>query len=401
MSLRKTAFGVVIACALVSAAGAQEVIFSRTYVRSTTSPVTVTDNFSACDVKGQFVLVVENGPGGTGKISSGSLAVNGVEIVRQSDFNQQVALIERPIPNVAANNTLAVYLASPPGGTIRVSVRAVQSCGIRITSPAAGSTLRGPQVLVQGTFPTAFGPDVAVTVNGTRALTASGRFAALVRVDPLVIALTAVAKDANGATLDDDSITVTVQGSADPAVYLGASPATGIAPLAVELTLMSTVAVSQIALDQDGDGNTDFQGTTLDGLRFTYTQPGVYLATATTTGPGGTEHASAIIQVYDRAELERLLQAKWLAMKDRLRSGNVDGAVQFIAMSARDRYRTSFEAIAPDLPDIDSVLTPLTFVEMWGPEATFQMQRTDGGVVKNFEVRFGIDEDGIWRLRAF
>jgi len=394
-------FGVVIACALVSAAGAQEVIFSRTYVRATGAPVTVTDNFSACDAAGQFVLVVENGPGGAGRISSATIAVNGLEIVHQSDFNQQVELIERSIPNVAANNTLAVYLASPPGGAIRASVRAVQSCGIRITSPSAGSILKGPEVLVQGTIPAAFGPDVAVTVNGTRALTASGRFAALVRVDPLVTALMAVAKDASGATLDDDTIAVTVQGSADPAMHLGASPATGIAPLSVELTLMSDVAVTQIAVDQDGDGDTDFQGTTLDGLRFTYTQPGVYLATATVTGAGGTEHGSAIIQVYDRAELERLLQAKWLAVKDRLRAGNVAGAVQFIAMSARDRYRTALEAIAADLPEIDSILTPLTFVSVWGPEATFQMQRTDGGVVKSFEVRFGVDDDGVWRLTAF
>ncbi len=401
MNLRTTMFGVVIACALVSAAGAQEVIFSRTYVRATGAPVTVTDNFSACDAAGQFVLVVENGPGGAGRISSATIAVNGLEIVHQSDFNQQVELIERSIPNVAANNTLAVYLASPPGGAIRASVRAVQSCGIRITSPSAGSILKGPEVLVQGTIPAAFGPDVAVTVNGTRALTASGRFAALVRVDPLVTALMAVAKDASGATLDDDTIAVTVQGSADPAMHLGASPATGIAPLSVELTLMSDVAVTQIAVDQDGDGDTDFQGTTLDGLRFTYTQPGVYLATATVTGAGGTEHGSAIIQVYDRAELERLLQAKWLAVKDRLRAGNVAGAVQFIAMSARDRYRTALEAIAADLPEIDSILTPLTFVSVWGPEATFQMQRTDGGVVKSFEVRFGVDDDGVWRLTAF
>ena len=33
MSLRTVSFGVVIACAVVSAAGAQEAIFSRTYVR--------------------------------------------------------------------------------------------------------------------------------------------------------------------------------------------------------------------------------------------------------------------------------------------------------------------------------------------------------------------------------
>ena len=401
MSLRTVAFGVVIACCLVSAAVAQEAIFSRTYVRAAGAPVTVTDSFSACDAAGQFLLVVENGPAGAPRISSATVAVNGREIVQQSDFNQNVELIQRPIPNPAAENTLAVSLASPPGGTIRVTVRAVQSCGMRITSPPASSILKGPEVLVEGTIPASFGPDVAVAVNGQTALTSSGHFAALVRVDPLVTSLTAVAKDASGTTLGDDTIEVTVQGNVEPATHLRASPVTGIAPLSVELTLSSTVQVDQITLDQDSDGDTDFQGTTLDGLRFTYTKPGVYRATATLTGPGGTEKASAIIQVYDRAQLEALLQAKWLAMKNRLRSGDIAGAVQFIATSARDRYRTDFETIAADLPDIDSILTALTFVDVWGPRATFQMHRTDAGVLKNFEVRFAVDDDGVWRLTAF
>ena len=401
MSLRSTTSLVFIAFALVSAASAQEVIFTRSYVRGTGSPVTVTDTFSTCDTGGQFALVVENGPGGSARISSGTVAINGIEIVRESDFNQQVTSFERQIPNVAATNSVAVHLASPPGGTIRVSVRAFQSCGMRITSPAEGSIVNGPQLLVRGTYPAAFGADVAVTVNGQRAQIGSGGFAALIRVDPLVTSLTAVAKNVAGTTLGDDTIAVTIQGSADPPLHLAASPPAGIPPLAVELTLASTVAVGQIAIDQDGDGDTEFQGTTLEGLRFTYTQPGVYLATATVTGLAGTERASAIIQVFDRAELEQLLQAKWLAMKNRLRTGDVAGAVQFISTGARDRYRTAFEAIAADLPEIDSILTPITLVRVWGPEVTFEMQRSDAGVVKNFEVRFGVDNDGFWRITAF
>src|SRR5688572_30487661 len=151
MSLRSTTSLAFIACALVSAASAQEVIFTRSYVRANGAPVTVTDNFSTCDATGQFALVVENGPGGSARISSGTVAINGVEIVREADFNQQITSFEREIPNIAAANTVAVQLASPPGGTIRVSVRALQSCGIRITSPAEGSIVNGPQLLVRGT----------------------------------------------------------------------------------------------------------------------------------------------------------------------------------------------------------------------------------------------------------
>lgn len=389
-------------CALSGPAAAQETVFSRTYVRTNGPPVTVTDTFAVCNPAGQFTLVVLNGPDGTRKVSSGSISVNGVEVIHPSDFNQHVERIERALTNIVASNGIDVRLASAPGSTILVSVLASQSCGIRITSPAAGSTLAESDVLVQGTYPETFGADVGVTVNGTRGLAGGGRFAAVVPVDAQVTSLTAVAKNAAGVTLDDDTIAVTVQaGGGEPVLRLGASPATGIAPLAVELTLLSTAAVSQIALDQDGDGVTDFQGPSLDGLRFTYAQPGVYLATAVATTPAGPERASVIIQAYDRATLEALLQARWQAMKDALRLGDVGAAVQFISDESRERYRTAFETMAADLPQIESILTSLTFVRAWGPEVTFQMQRSDDGVQKSFEVRFGVDGDGVWRLRAF
>lgn len=388
--------------AATTLAAAPEAVFSRTYVRGNGPPVTATDTFSVCDVAGQFTLVVVNGPGGLRRVSSGRLSVNGVEVIHPSDFNQQVDRIERPLTNIAADNTLAVTLAGGPGGTIAVSVMGEQSCGIKITSPANGSTVTGPDVLVQGTMPAAFGPDVAVTVNGTRALAGNGSFAALVRVDTTVTALTAVARDANGTALDDDTVGIAVeQGPVEAAVHLHASPAVGLAPLSVELTLMSTVAVGQIALDQDGDGTVDFQGTSLDGLRFTYGQPGVYLATATVTNGTGAQKASAIVQVYDRPSLEALLQAKWAAMKEALRRGDVEGALRFIMAGQRDRYRRAFELIASDLPQIDGILGAITFADSWAYEVTFTMPRTDAGVEKTFEVRFGVDTDGIWRVRAF
>ena len=389
-------------CGLANAAAGQDAVFSHTYVRGNGPPVTASDTFSVCDAAGQFTLVVVNGPGGLRRVSSGRLEVNGVEVIHPSDFNQQVDRIERALSNVAADNRVDVTLAGAPGGTIAVSVTGTQSCGIKITSPANGSTVTGPEVLVQGTMPASFGPDVAVNVNGTRALAGNGSFAALVRVDTSVSALTAVASDASGATLDDDTVAITVEpGPVEAAVTLHASPAVGLAPLSVELTLMSTVAVGQIALDQDGDGDIDFQGPTLDGLRFTYGQPGVYLATATVTNGTGSHQATALVQVYDRPSLEALLQAKWEAMKDALRRGDAEAALRFIAAGARDRYRRAFEVIVADLPQIDTILGAITFADAWGYEVTFTMPRSDAGVQKTFEVRFGVDADGIWRLRAF
>lgn len=389
--------------ALAAHAQTPEVLLARNYVRATAQPVTVTDTFEVCDVGGSFTLALDNGPGGEPKVSSGTIHVNGMEIIAEADFNQQVARLERPLTNVQATNTLEVQLGSQPGGTIMVSVLGVQACGLRITAPAAGSTLTGPEVLVQGSLPAGFGVDIGVTVNGVVALVGGRRFAAVVPVDAQVTSLTATAIDAFGAVLGSDTIPVTVQAQApEPRVRLEASPATGLAPLTVEFSLTSLGPVAQVALDLEGNGSADFTGPSLEGQRFTYAQPGLYLPTVLVTDPGGATHtATAIVQVTDRATLEAILQAKWQGLKDALRQGDIVGAVEFIATSARVRYQAVFTALAPDLPAIDTILTSLTFVRVRGPEAIFEMLRTDDGVEKSFEVRFGVDVDGIWRLRMF
>jgi hypothetical protein len=399
--------GVSLATALLSGAAAslahaQEPVFSRTYVRETGPPVMVSDTFTTCDPAGQFTLVVENGPGGARRVSSGVILVNGAQVVGPSDFNQHVERIERALTNVAAENTIDVRLGSSPGATIHVTVAGAQSCGMRITRPADGGVVTGPDVLVEGTLPASFGPDVGVTVNGERAHVAGGRFAAVVPLEPGPASLTATARNAAGVTLDDDTVAVTVQqGPAESMVRLRASPAGGTAPLSVELKLISLVAVGQIEVDLEGDGTVDFQGPTLEGLRFTYAQPGLYLTRATVTGSGGAHAATTLVQVDDQAALESLLQARWRALRDALRAGDVDAALQQVASGSRARYRAAFEALASELPQIDAILGAITFVRARGPEAVFEMQRTDAGVLKSFAVRFVVDDDGVWRVGSF
>jgi len=387
---------------LARAAAAQEDVFSRTYVREPGAPVTVSASFGVCDSLGPFTLVVTNGPGGAIKAGGATITVNGTEVVTPADFGRDVTTIERSLPSLLADNDVDVRLTGGPGGTIHLNVREVQACGVHITSPASGATVTGPEVLVKGTYPSSFGADVGLTVNGSRGLAGGGRFLAVVPVDPQVTILTAVAKNAAGTTLDEDTIPITVQAGPDEAaVSLQASPVVGIAPLSVEMSLVANVAVTQVQVDQDGDGDIDFQGPTLDGVLFTYAQPGVFVATATASTPGGPERSSVIVQGYDRPALEALLQARWAAMKDELRTGDVEAALLFVTASARGRYREAFEALADDLPQIDTILLPLTFARAWGAEVTFTMPRSDGGVTKSFEVRFALDADGVWRVRAF
>lgn len=118
-----------------------EPVFSKQYTRSAGARVTASDAFTACDPRGNFRLVVLNGPGGQGRISSGSIYVNGVEVVKEQDFSQQLERIERPLSNVAERNRVEVLLRSRPGAAIEVTVEGIQSCGIQITAPPSGSTL--------------------------------------------------------------------------------------------------------------------------------------------------------------------------------------------------------------------------------------------------------------------
>src|SRR5215813_4381203 len=96
-------------------------IFSNRYTRSTGAPVTVSDTFTACDPSGTFRVTVVNGPPGQGQIgtdpiSSGSLSVNGVEVVHEQDFNQKTTLIQRPLAGIGKSNQLDVRIRSGPGG---------------------------------------------------------------------------------------------------------------------------------------------------------------------------------------------------------------------------------------------------------------------------------------------
>jgi hypothetical protein len=95
-------------------------LFSRTYLRGTGPPVETTDSVSLpAGVGTPFVLRVQNGlPDGSGRVSSATVKVNGVEVVRPSDLNQNVPELERPIEVSGNSVELVVRLASQPGSQL-------------------------------------------------------------------------------------------------------------------------------------------------------------------------------------------------------------------------------------------------------------------------------------------
>lgn len=379
------------------------VLFTRVYVREAGQPVVATDQFVACDPAGSFRLVVINGPEGYTRVDSASLSLNGLEVMREGDFNEQVARLERPLTGVAPRNRLEVRVRSGPGAAIRVTVEGTQACGLRLTSPAPGSVVSEGLLVVRGVVPVPLDGQVGVTVNGVPAVTEGGAFVAAVAVDPTVTALTAQAYHLDGAQASDTVSVSVVPAVSEPPVVLLVDRNGGAAPFLARFRLSAVIPVRSVIFDAEGDGVVDFQGPSLEGRSVTYTQPGVYVPTATITDDQGHVHrAVTVVHVADAAALDRRLQAVWEGFRAALRTGEVGRAAMFLHSSTRARYQEQLALLGPAaLAAIDRDLTPIRLVEVGFAGAQYEMLRVEDGTELSYAVWFHLDDDGLWRLRRF
>jgi len=102
-----------------------------------------------------------------------------------------------------------------------------------------------------------------------------------------------------------------------------------------------------------------------------------------------------------RHEMDNLLQSNWTGLKNALRKGDIPGALNYIVKSKRSEYEKVFRTLYVPLAQIDKVLTDITLIEMSAADAEYQMVRTDVRGRTAYMVRFGIDEDGVWRIYGF
>jgi hypothetical protein len=328
-----------------------------------------------------------------------NVTCNGVSVsLSGSSFSCDVPLINGP-------NAILVEATDLAGNTGASSITVTLALGsvVIITSPASGSVINTSPVFVEGVIDVPVGTEVGVTVNGVVAFVSGDQFAVLVPVDETVTSLTATATDPAGST-GSDTIQITVQpGTSEQTLLFRPSPAIGTAPLTVSFTLNSLEPITQFDLDLDGDGIVDFQGTSLEGQTFSYPSPGLFFPVVTVTDDvGGINTATALVQVLDIDDLNVLLQSKWTSIKDSLRQGNIDDALDSIAEESRERYQGIFNTLSSELSQIDSILTYIQLVTVRGNQAEFTMLRTSSGSVeRSFYILFVRDNDGIWRLRTF
>jgi hypothetical protein len=274
---------------------------------------------------------------------------------------------------------------------------------VGITMPGAGSTLTGPLALVRGVVPFKADQTVGVVVNGIAGIVEGDQFAAMVPVDPNVTTLTVTASDFTG-TLSSDSVAVTVQaGPEEPPVTLRATQPGGVVPLTTSFELSSSVGISFVFFDANGDGTIDFWGATLDGIDFTYSYPGIYSPQILALDANSNVYyAATLVQVSDPILMDTRLQTIWNGVKDGLRVDDVTTASTFVHSDSRVMYQDLWSQLGPTvLLGVDQIMTSIQLVEVGLAGAQCEMLRDEEGQTYSFAVWFQVDQDGLWRLRRF
>jgi hypothetical protein len=144
----------------------------KQYMRTTGHPNTFTDTFSHCGTQPCQIVVVNGNADGSDRVSSGSISLNGVQVVGPSDFNQRIARIVKPVA-LAVENQLTVTLASKPGSFITVEVDCLAS-PVVLSAVAPGVSLLNPTSLLSAFQITNTGTAAATNVQVTAITLVSG-----------------------------------------------------------------------------------------------------------------------------------------------------------------------------------------------------------------------------------
>lgn len=386
------------------------------FTREASAPDTTTRTFAAYNTGATYRLVVENGATGKDRVSSVTMTLNGVEVVRPSDLNQRVERVEKEV-RLLGDNTLAVRLASNPGSFLTVNLFCVTDCldvfDVSITSPSDGSTVNQARALVEGSLINATGETgVVLTSAGAEggaaelAQVQGDRFAGLVSLHTGENTIVATATDASGnqmrkeVTIHADSVPEKVRLSALPAS--GIPDASGIFATKLKADTNLSASIAQYAWDFEGDGTVEQSGANLSTVTAQYSQPGLYFPRLTITDvQGETFSETAVVNVMSVEEINAVLQGKWHKMQEYLRAGNVDKAVLLFTDATQEKYRGIFNYLGDSLPQIAQEMDNIQLIYLKDGRAKYRIRRMEDGQEITYYIYFHLLSDGLWKIYQF
>jgi hypothetical protein len=294
---------------------------------------------------------------------------------------------------------------------------------IRITSPAFWADLSGPRILIRGTVQGPPGAGRLVLAAGERvegrpvdldlakirgardghtlmqmlglvAAVEGDQFAVFVPAREGENVVTVTAGDAK-AEYARTSVTVRVADAAHDASRLDSNPAAGAAPLTVSFN--QSLRGGDVDFDFEGDGVVDATLGEHAELKHVYERPGLYVPTFRLHPKDGkTRTLTTIVDVYAPPDPAPI----WNGLKSALRRGDVDAALEFVALDSRARYQPAFAALAADPAKAAIALGDIRPKSYGRGTIQCEMLRSEEGKTFSFPVTFVRDYDGLWRLKS-
>ncbi|WP_305042075.1 hypothetical protein [Geoalkalibacter sp.] len=454
-------------------------------------PLVATRSFSGIAGETAMLIITNGTSGGDHRVSTGSISVNGIEILTPSDFNQQVGTLTRVFA-LKGQNELIVTLGGGPGSlitlavaggaspptpslptarlgadpstilsgessslswtttnaqrvTIQPGIGEVPSSGsiqvsptqttlyrltaegsggqaaaeVRVSvlpppvppgitfdpyqgAPLDGATVDQCEITVSGSVTVANPSEIGVRVAGVVAQVDNGRFIANhVSLTEGSNTLTAIATDADGNTWSTSAGVFCAP--TDEYINLKADTEAGLAPLPVVFSVDTNLTtVSGGSFQCSGP----VEKTPVAGEDNTYAvhleMPGLYTCKLRVLDLRGTAYEKSLgIRVYSKAELDGQLKSKWQAMTEAMWTGDVDAAVAHFSTRTREVYAIEMAEMGTVLDQIVADMQGIELVGLRGDRAVYELQILRDGVPYSFQLEFQLDEDGLWRIRAF
>jgi hypothetical protein len=184
-------------------------------------------------------------------------------------------------------------------------------------------------------------------------------------------------------------------------ISITANTESGLSPLEITLTIDSSLDLTNASLTHTGPGEVEFLSTTMSEYRVRLTEEGIYYFTVTLSSGGVLYQDSIGIEVLSEAELDALLRSKWEMMRNRLTSGDIEGAlVEFHEFSKQD-FRDLFNVLASMLPAIAQEMADIRLIKCRENTAIFDIRTMRDGVEHSFQLLFMKDDAGLWKISSF
>ena len=161
-------------------------------------------------------------------------------------------------------------------------------------------------------------------------------------------------------------------------------------------------------MDFDGDGTFDFDGSRSGGgvprrVEHVYERPGFYHVRSEALDASGQRLMTRFtpVGIFESPRLDE----KFMEMVAYLETGNLDGALQYIATGRREVYRSALSRLAEQLPggwaEVAARYSRPTLVSFADSLADYEYVREVDGKRYAIGARWIRDNDGFWRLADF